>query len=314
MLSILVIVLPIFALILAGWGARRSGVLGPNATGELNRFVVHLALPALLFDIVAGAHWQALWQPGFIGAVGLAAGIVFAGTVLVRVRRHGLADAAVDGLNAAYANNGFIGFPLAAAVFGRVALAPTLIAVILTVCILFAIALILIEVGVQAGAPGGAGRGRMIARVATSVGRNPLVIAPAAGALVLASGVAMPVPVETFLKLLGGAASPCALVALGLFLAEKRATAPPPVRAVAGLVALKLIAVPALTWLLATRVFALSAPMTHIAVLLAALPTGTGPFMVAEYYRREAGLTARVVLVSTVLSLATITAYLAMVR
>ncbi|MFT4027968.1 MAG: AEC family transporter [Novosphingobium sp.] len=56
MLSVLLIVLPIFALILAGWGARRIGVLGPHATGELNRFVVYLALPALLFDIISNAH------------------------------------------------------------------------------------------------------------------------------------------------------------------------------------------------------------------------------------------------------------------
>jgi malonate transporter and related proteins len=47
-------------------------------------------------------------------------------------------------------------------------------------------------------------------------------------------------------------------------------------------------------------------------VLLAALPTGTGPFMLAEFYNREASLTGRVVLVSTVLSIATISIYLAL--
>jgi predicted permease len=49
-------------------------------------------------------------------------------------------------------------------------------------------------------------------------------------------------------------------------------------------------------------------------VLLAALPTGTGPFMLAEFYRREAGITSTVVLASTVVSLATISAYLAVSR
>jgi malonate transporter and related proteins len=50
--------------------------------------------------------------------------------------------------------------------------------------------------------------------------------------------------------------------------------------------------------------------LTHAAVLLAALPTGTGPFMLAEFYRREASITGRVVLTSTIVSVATITAYL----
>ena len=44
---------------------------------------------------------------------------------------------------------------------------------------------------------------------------------------------------------------------------------------------------------------------------MAALPTGTGPFMLAEFYRREADLTATVVLVSTVLAVVTVSAYLA---
>ncbi|GCD76479.1 hypothetical protein NBRC3299_2771 [Acetobacter pasteurianus NBRC 3299] len=50
MLNNLLIVLPIFALILTGWIARKSGALGPNATREVNRLVVYLALPAVLFD------------------------------------------------------------------------------------------------------------------------------------------------------------------------------------------------------------------------------------------------------------------------
>ena len=53
MLSVLGVVLPIFALIFAGWAIRRLGVLSDHATGEINRFVVYLALPALLFDIIA---------------------------------------------------------------------------------------------------------------------------------------------------------------------------------------------------------------------------------------------------------------------
>ncbi len=227
MLSVLPVVLPIFALIFAGWGTRRIGVLGPHATSELNRFVVYLALPALLFDIVAKARWSEIWQPGFVAAFGLAAGLVFLLTIMLRLRgqRH-LADATIDGLNAAYANTGFIGLPLAAAVLGAGALAPTLIATILTVCVLFAVALILIELGVQTERQ----PLRMARKVARSLGTNPLLIAPLAGGVFLAFGIAIPAPLERFLTLLGGTASPCALIALGLFLAEKREGANPRLR------------------------------------------------------------------------------------
>ena len=306
MFSILTIVLPIFALIFAGWLARRLGVLGPQATREISKFVIWLALPALLFDIVASAHWTEIWQPGFIAAFGLGCLLVFAVTLLIRLWARGLADAAIDGLNAGYANTGFIGFPLALAAIGRPALAPTLISTIITVCGVFAVAIVLIEIGI--------GTERRPAHMALKVGRsllkNPLLVAPLLGALAPLTGQAVPASAETFLKLLGGAASPCALVALGLFLAEKRDTAARVGGAMALLVAFKLLLQPGLTWVLAALVFRLPPLLTHTAVLLAALPTGTGPFMLAELYRREADVTSNVILVSTVLSLLTVTGYL----
>jgi malonate transporter len=310
MVSVLLIILPVFALIFAGWSTRRIGVLGPHATSELNRFVVYLALPALLFDIVVNARWAEIWQPGFIGAFGLGSGLIFVATIAIRMRqsRH-LADAAVDGLNTAYANTGFIGFPLALAIFGPVSLAPTLIASIFTVCVLFAAALVIIEIGLQTEKH----PARMVRNVVLSLARNPLLLAPALAAFFLLFGIKMPHPAESFLKLLGGAASPCALVALGLFLGEKRHGAWASLGVTGLLVALKLIGQPLLTAGFGQWAFHLHGPTLHMAVLMAALPTGTGPFMVAEFYRREANITANVVLASTIGSIATIAAYLSAV-
>jgi predicted permease len=309
MLSTLSVVLPIFALIFAGWLVRRAGVLGSSATTELSRFVVYLALPALLFDIVAHAQWSDIWQPGFVGAFGLGSALVFALTLALRLRRsRPLADAAIDGLNAAYANAGFVGFPLALVALGPEAMGPTLVASILTVCVLFGIAVILIEVSLEAET-----RPMQLGlKVGRSLLRNPLLVAPALGTLVPLLGLTLPAPAESFLTLLGGAASPCALVALGLFLAEEREAAMPDHESTALLVGFKLILQPAVTWVLATAVFGLSPLLTHTAVLLAALPTGTGPFMLAELYRRDGSLTSSVVLVSTLISVLTISGYLAL--
>lgn len=309
MFSTFLVVLPIFALVLAGWLARRIGVLGPNATTELNRFVVYLALPALLFDITSHAHWSDLWQPGFIAVFGISTLLIFTVTVAARLcsPRH-LADAAIDGLNAGYANTAYMGFPITLAVLGQQALAPTTIASIITVCVVFAIAIVLIEVGLQSEA-----RALHLARkVGLSLMRNPLLVAPALGALFPASGLTVPVPVETFLKMLGGAASPCALVALGLFLAAKTEQEADVTRSTAMLVGLKLVLHPIIAWVLGSMVFHLSPTLTRTVVLLAALPTGTGPFMLAEFYAREAAVTSRVILVSTMISVLTVSAYLAM--
>ncbi|WP_112435948.1 AEC family transporter [Rhizobium sp.] len=309
MLTNLLIVLPIFALILTGWIARKTDALGPNATREVNRLVVYLALPALLFDIMANAKLSQIWQPGFILAFTSGCAIIFCATLWWRMAkgRH-LADAAIDSLNASYANTGFVGFPLVLSIVGDNGMAPTLIATIVTVCVLFAVAIVLIEGGLQSET-----RRRDIARKTfLSLAKNPLLIAPVLGALFMVSGVALPAPVHAFLKLLGGAASPCALIALGLFLAGSKAGAATERAATAGiLVGLKLVAQPLVTWVIAGPLLQLPPIAVHTCVLLAALPTGTGPFMLAEFYGREASLTGRVVLASTVLSIGTISAYLA---
>jgi len=309
MLAILLLALPIFGLILAGWVMRTAGVLGAESTRELNRFVVWLALPALLFHIVAGARWGDIWQPAFIAVFGLGMMAVFVPTALVAWRMgRPLADAAIDGLNGGYSNTAYIGLPLALAAIGPQAQPGVLVATILTMCLLFGSALLLIELDLNRSGGGVAVAGR----VAKSLACNPLIVAPALGGIVLAAGVGLAEPLDRFLDLLGGAASPCALVALGTFLADKRASpadrpASVPVGPVAALTALKLVVHPLATWLLAVFVFRLDAPATNLAVLVAALPSGTGPFMAAEFYGREAQVTAQVVLASTVLSLFTVT-------
>lgn len=311
MLLPLLTVLPVFALIFSGWLARRLNLLGAAATSELNRFVVYLALPALLFDVTATAKPEEIWQTGFILAFGIPAFLVFGVTVaLRRLSGRPLPDSAIDGLATGYANTGYMGFPLVLAVFGHQGLALTLIASILTICLLFAVGIAVLETGLQGGSRGTA----LVGKVAGKLARNPIVLSPALGAFFPLTGVALPDVAAQYLKLLGGAASPCALVALGLFLAADHGLAPRGQNATAAVfIAAKLLVQPVLTYILAVWVLRLEPLTAHCAVLIAALPTGTGPFMLAEFYNREAALTARVVLVSTIVSLVTVTLYLALI-
>ena len=124
-----------------GLGCRRAARAraarhAPNSTGSWSI----LALPALLFDMMAHAGWATFWQPGFIAAFGLSCARRVRADRVAADRRGArpLADASIDGLNAAYANTGFIGLPLCLVVFGRDSLALATIATILTVCVLFA--------------------------------------------------------------------------------------------------------------------------------------------------------------------------------
>ena len=128
MASVLNVILPVFALILAGFACRRLGLLGASAASEINRMVVWLCLPALLFEAMATVVWDEIWQPGFILAYGIATLGLFALVLLWRLRSTNLADASVQGLSASYANTGYMGIPLCLLVFGDAGMEPALIA------------------------------------------------------------------------------------------------------------------------------------------------------------------------------------------
>lgn len=301
-------VLPLFSLIAIGAAIGRSGLLGSAAVTELNRFVVLLALPAVLFSIMAKAHWSTLAQPG-LAAVYAASMLGVHLPVMAWLLRHGASptDASIDALGASYANTGFMGIPLAQLTLGAAALPGVGLSVVMTACVLFALALTTIEFDRHRGA----GLLPTLRNTARALLKNPLIWAPLAGALVSLAGTALPTPLMTAVDLLGAAASPCALVVLGLFLAAPARSETAPRGGWVALSALKLFVQPAIAWLVAVPLLHLPPMQVHLAMLMALLPTGTGPFMLAERYGRRAAMSSKVILVTTMGSVVTLSAYLA---
>src|SRR3546814_7137605 len=87
---------------------------------SLNKFVVWMALPSLLFQAMAKITWDQVKQPGFVAASTLAIAAVFLVSYFLDRRRSGrLADASIEGLAASYSNAGFMGIPLCLMLFGE---------------------------------------------------------------------------------------------------------------------------------------------------------------------------------------------------
>lgn len=299
--AVITAALPVFALILTGWLAARWKVLGPGATDALNRYVVYLSLPALLFramtqvDLTHMAHW------GFVGAFAGGIAITFLVSFLPRKStRRALTDRSIEGLAASYANAGYMGIPLCLALFGAESLAPATFTTLLTASVLFGFAIALIEFDRQQTPNAMATLGK----VGRALTRNPLLAAPVLGLAWASTGLALPEGLDRYVALLGASASPCALVTIGLFLAqtERAAAGPGVLRLVLG----KLLLQPAATAVLAFHVFSMPPLWAWTAVLMSALPIGTGPFMLANMYGRDARVTSRAILISTVASVLTV--------
>jgi predicted permease len=303
---VLNILAPIFGLIAIAYAARKTNILGPNANLELNRFVASLALPALIFDNVAHVTPAQLHQPGFVASFGIGAFFIFALPLLFARGQRAFADRALDGLSACYPNTGYIGLPLAFLAYGPPSSPGATIAAVFTTCILFGVAIALLEWDLHRGHAFGV----TVAKVSKSLIRNPIMIAPIFAATVTVGWVEVPAAADRVIKLLAGSAGPCALVAHGLFLARddpsnsKWLTSMPP-RTI-GLVVLKLLAQPLVTALLAVFVFGLNGMDAQLVVILSALPTGTGAFMLADVYQRDRDGTSMTIMVSTIASAVTL--------
>lgn len=296
--------LPVFAIVAAGYLCGARGLLGEDSSEALNRFVYWVALPALLFRAMAGVDFGTVLNlPFIVGFVGPLLVLWLAASLLARALfGSDLAQATVHGMNSVLGNSGYMGIPLAITAYGAAAAVPAIVATIVNAAVVPAIAITLIEVARGRGAGFG-----VLLGLARSLATNPVVVAPLAGLGWATTGLPPPTPVENFTALLGAAAAPCALFAIGLFLVGKPQGEG---RAEVGLMMfLKLLVHPALTALMVFVVWPADPLWAKNAVLMAALPTGSSTFVLAQAYGVYVLRTSTTILWGTVASVATISVF-----
>jgi hypothetical protein len=306
MLAVVNVVLPVFAIMAAGWFCGHIGLLGEDSSQALNGFVYYVALPVFFFLSIARVPVDQVLDWPFLAAYGggalivaVLAGII--GRLFFHLR---LGEGSLHAMSAIFANTGYMGIPLLFVAYGEAGLLPAVISSIVNGALVMALVTILIEVAAHAGS----GFLAILRRAAAGVLRSPLIIAALLGAAVSALELELPVALVTFCELLGATAGPAALFAIGLFMVGKKLRHG--LGEVLWVTLLKLILQPLVTWWLAYEVLALQPTWAASAVILSALPTGALTFVLAQRYELYIQRATSVILVSTVLSLVTLSALL----
>ena len=309
------VALPFFALILAGYLALDRRLVAENAVAGLNGFVFYFALPALLFFKVATAPLEDLFEWRFFVAFYGVAAVLWLGSSALFRWRFGLpfAEASVAGMGSIWTNSGYMGIPLLITALGPEAALPAVLALTFDNLITAPILLLILEAR--------AGRGTTpLATLRTVTGnltKNPLILAVFAGfawnfGAWNLGGQPLPVPVANFAELLGAAAAPCALFALGASLVGSKLAGAK--AEIATATAIKLLLHPALMaatvlWLLPLR------PDLAIATIVtASLPTGASVFVLAERYGVYSRRASSIVLATHAVSVLTVTMVLIWAR
>ena len=132
------------------------------------------------------------------------------------------------------------------------------------------------------------------------------------GSLWRVSGLAVPEIPDRFLALIGQAAVPAGLFALGMSLATYRIAGQLPTLAV--IFAMKMLLLPVVVFALAQYVFGLPPVWVGVAVLFASMPVGANAFLFASKYERAVGSVSAAIAVSTVVAVGTASAVLYFLR
>jgi malonate transporter len=297
---------PVFALVACGVLAGRFRLINPGSSEALNRFVYAFALPAMLFVAVYRGSLEEL-----LGSGSFMAGVVLAtlGTAIVGFAisawawRASSGESVMRGLNASFANTGYLGIPLVTVAYGERAALPAALATMATNVVSFAVAIVCLEMLAH---PRRGGIGKALAGVA----RSPLIWPIALAVALVALEVKVPLPVERFASLLAAAAGPCALFAIGLFVSQLSIRQG--VRASWPTTVLKLVLHPLLMALLAYGVLAMDELWAKVAVVCASLPLGATAFVLAQRYRLLEEETSTGAVLSTGASIVTVSLVMAL--
>ncbi len=306
MIDIFLKTLPFFGLIALGYQAGRTGFFSPEATAYLTKFVFYFALSAMLFNFSANLSISEIFDWWFVSAYLWGSGVVYLlATIVALVRRVGIAEAAVEAQCAVIGNTGFLGVPMLVVLMGEAAAGPILMVLTIDLVVFSSLITILIT---------GSRDGRMSLGVLKTVGlgliKNPMIVAISLG--LIFSGLSVPIPdvANEFLSILGAAATPGALFAIGASLATKSAER----MSVAGWLSFcKLVLHPAAVALAALVLFPVAGFDAAVMIAAASLPVAGNVYILAQHYGVAPHRVSASILISTALSIVTVSVVIAWV-
>jgi malonate transporter len=310
MSDVIGLVIPFFGLIFMGFLVARITRQPLEALGWMNTFIIYVALPALFFQMLANTPVERLTEWSFIFGSVFATYMVFSVMFVASVLLSGgeIRESTIKGLAAAYGNIGYMGPGLALLAFGEEAAVPVALIFCFENIMHFAIAPMMMALaGADRSSPL-----QLAGSVVRKIVLHPFIIATAAGVLAAALHLSVPGPIDRFLEYLSRAAAPCALFAMGVTLALRPLNRVPV--ELGPIALLKLAVHPAACYLMLSWVGDFSATWVFTAVLLAALPTATNVFVIAQQYGVWVQRASASILLTTVLSVGSVTTLLYLIK
>ena len=303
MSDLLAVILPVFLVIGAGYGATWMKWIGESAIDGLMAYTQRFAVPCLLFggistlDLGDNFEWRILTS-FYAGAIAcFALGIL--GTRLLF--RRPLEDAVAVGFMCLFSNSVLLGLPISERAFGTAGLAGNYAIIAIHAPLCYGLGITVMEFVRAIHRPEGLRRDFPVV-VLRAMFSNSLIIGIALGMTVNLTGLPVPVVLSDAIGLLGRSALPAALFGLGGVLVRYRPEGE--MRLVLYACALSLLVHPAITFGLG-KATGLDTPAFRSAVATAAMAPGVNAYIFADMYGRARRVAATTVLLATGLTVLT---------
>lgn len=297
---LLTIVLPVFAIIFAGWFAVRSEILEKSAAKILNNYVYYFAVPPMLFLATAKFPIVDVINVDFIIAFFLAISAIMLVTLApyLIVKKERPMELMVLSLTTGWPNTIYMGVPIAFYLFGEKGILPVVIATLST-NVVFIAALALLA-GIEGDEKGSKKVRRFFSK---AFFKNPIMLAPALGIFVYGSHLQVPEAINNLFEMMAPSAAPVALFSLGLSLyglSIKGNRLQVSWITIQKLILHPLIALGIVLWMDLEPFLAASV------VLMCALPTGSMVYVLAQQYNTRIELSSSVIFLTTLGSMFTL--------
>ncbi|RME16487.1 MAG: AEC family transporter [Alphaproteobacteria bacterium] len=307
MLDVLAQTIPFFVVVALGFGAAARGAFSAEATAALTRFVFYFALSAMLFRFAARLDLAEVFDPTFTLAYVTGTGAVYLlVTAVALLRRRGVEEAAIEAQCGVVGNVGFLGVPMLTLLLGDEAIGPVMM--VLSADLIVFGSLIVIIISARRD---GRLRPAVLLSVARGLAANPMIVSIVAGLAWSATGWPLPGVARASLELLGNAATPGALFAIGASLAGRSADH----IAVPGWLAFSKLALhPLAVAVMAFVVLPVEPYAAGVMVACAALPVAGNVYILAQHYGIVPKRASAAILLSTAASVLSVPAVIAWVQ
>ena len=291
-------ILPFFAIGALGFLLGRRGNFDVSMAVAINKFVMHVAVPALIISFMSEFSFTEI-NFRLLGGYLFSEVTIFILAILITrlICKYDWKEAVLIGATVALTNHLLFALPIGEQIYDETSVLPMISIITMDGLLLFTATLVFMDILTS--------NGKNWQNTCIKIAKNPPILAIFLGLVISIKEISLPAGLDLFFESLGNSASPALLFSLGVMLSQFSLRNRKPL--VWTMVCLKLIIHPLLAYFIFQFLLDLTPEELGPAMLVAAAPCGIMGFMFALNYKVDTQTISSAILYTSIGSLATLT-------